>query len=372
MARQTRMKRDPESDPPDARGLYDYLMALKKSDEADPCEYLARKKIDAKAKRDQDAADAENFLVKTQFQKFLDRPHKKTGKAKRASSRKRYESIFAPLLAKWGERDVRTVTKAECEDALVEAGKRGDHAKASTFMLLNGFFTWLEKRDTIQKSPMKSFDRIAADSDNERALSNEELKIVWRACDQLDTFGRIVRLLMLTGQRRTEVASMKWTQIDFEKKTWEIPGDAAKNAMPHVVFLSDSAVKIIESAPRIQGCEYVFKDKGPTHFKGYSKGKDQLDKLAPTATPWRLHDIRRTFMTRAASDLKISDKIAHKIVNHGVMPGSQATLDKIYNKYEYSDERRAAMIAWADMLARIVSDEPAANVVPIRQPEAVA
>jgi integrase len=348
--RRARLARDPNSAAPDARSLYRAALA-QKSTGIDP---HAKKLEERRAAKDRAETDGEAYLVKTQFQKFLDRPNKRTGKAKRASSRKRYEGLFAPLAKKWGERDVRSITKADCEDALVEAGKRGHHAKASTFTLLNGFFTWLEKRDTIVKSPMRSFDRIAADSNNERALSDDELRLVWNACDHIGTFGHIVRLLILTAQRRTEVASMRWSQVNLAEKYWEIPGDVAKNEMPHIVFLSDPAVKILGSLPRIQASDYVFQGVGPTHFKGYSKGKDQLDKLAPTSSPWKLHDLRRTFMTRAASYLKISEKVAHKIVNHGAMRGPRAVLDRIYNKYEYADERRAAMNAWAAMVDRVV------------------
>lgn len=364
-ARKARLARDPASIPPDARGLARHFLGLKATG-VDIAELWDQQNRADTAVKD----EAQTVTVKAQFQNFLDRPNRRTGKSKRVSSRERYEGIMKPLMANWGDRDVRKITKAECEDALIEAGKRGEHAKASLFMLLNGFFVWLEKRDTIQKSPMKSFDRIAAESNNERALTDEELKLIWGACDQIGTYGRIIRLLMLTGQRLNAVAAMKWSQINLEKKIWEIPNELGMKAdRSHIVCLSDAALKVIESMPRIQGCDYVFKDKGPTHFKGYSNGKRRLDKLAKTATPWKpQQDVRRTFITRAASDLKIPQKIIHKIVNHGVERGSLAALDRVYNKYDYETERRAAMDAWADRLKFIVTGSPASNVVPLRAP----
>lgn len=366
--KRTRLARDPKSAGPDARSLYDAAMSLKATG-LDPSVHKVEQRREASAKREQDAADAHKFLVKAQFQKFLDRPHKKTGKAKRASSRKRYEGIFAPLLAMWGERDVRTITKAECEDAILEAGKRGVHAKASVFMLLNGFFVWLEKRETIPKSPMKTFDRVAAGSNRERTLTDEELKSVWHAGDQIEVFGGLVQMLILTGQRRTECASMKRSEINFAEKFWELPGDKTKNEMPHVVFLSDAAMKIIEAAPRFADCDLVFSTDGKTHFSGYSKGKAALDKLAPTSKSWTLHDLRRTLSTRFAK-AGVPQVVTEKILNHG--KGVLSGVAGIYNKFEYAEERRAAMTNWAVTLDRIVNPDAASNVVPIRAPEAVA
>jgi integrase len=365
--KKARVARDPASIPPDARGLARHWLGLKATG-VDIAEEWDRQH---KAAPVLASDEAEKFMVRNRWQQFMDKPTKK-GRAKRASSRKRFEGLFAPLLAKWGDRDVRAVSKVDCEDAITVASKRGDHAGASMWMLLNGFFGWLEKKGVIDKSPMKTIEKLVAASDCERVLIDEELKIVWRAGDQQSVFGGLVQMLLLTGQRRTEVASMKFSEINFDKKEWELPGDKTKNGLPHIVFLSDAAMRIIERAPRIVGCDFVFTTDGRTHLSGFSKGKTAFDKIAPTSTPWTLHDLRRTFMTRLVADLKIPEVVAHKILNHGDAFGSKSKLGKIYNKYQYADERRAAMNAWTVKLDRIINPDAASNVVPMRTPEAVA
>jgi integrase len=346
---------------PDAVRLYREAMT-KKATGADPAlDFADRKEADA-AKRQQPAEDVSKFTFKIQFESFLNRPHKKTGKPKRASSRKRYQGIIAPLAAKWNERDVRTIGKDECEDAINESAKRGPHAQAGLWMLLNGFFAWMEKRETIQKSPMKTFDRVSADSNRKRTLADDELKTVWLACDQLGAFGRFIRMSMLTGQRRTEVASMRRSAVNFIEKYWEIPGDKAKNEMPHVIFLSDASMAIIEASPQIADCDFVFTNGGKKHVKGFSKGKIALDKLA-LIPHWTLNDLRRTLSTRFAKEEIVSLVVAEKVLNHG--KGVLGGVAGDYNKWEYAPERRKAMDDWAATLARIVDGTPS-NVVPIR------
>ena len=344
---------------PDAVRLYREAMT-KKATGADPALELAERIKADVAKREQPTEDASKFTFKTQFEKFLNKP-KKGGGFKRASSRVRFLGIIKPVAAEWDARDVRKIAKADCEDVLNAATKRGQHAAASLFMLLNGFFTWLEKREIIVRSPMKSFDRIAAESNCDRVLTDDELKSVWLACDQLGAFGALVRTLMLTGQRRSEVASMQFSEVNGDE--WSLPGDKTKNGQPHVVYLADAAKAIINGAPRFAGCDFVFSTDGKTHVSGFSKGKIALDKLAPTSTPWTLHDLRRTFSTRAAMS-RVPQVVVEKILNHQ-KSDVLTPVGKIYNVHAYADERRAAMKEWAATLARIVDGTPS-NVVPIR------
>ena len=109
---------------------------------------------------------------------------------------------------------------------------------------------------------------------------------------------------------------MKFSEIDFEAREWNLGGKRTKNDNPHVVHLSDAALDIIKAAPRFENCDYVFTSDGKGYCTGFSKAKDKLDKLAPVAEPWTLHDFRRVVMTRMAK-AGISEIVAHKILNHG-------------------------------------------------------
>ena len=350
-----RLARDPNSTAPDARSLYRAAMATKATG-IDP----AAQKLE---QRKATTAEPEADLVKVLWQKFLDKPTKK-GKAKRPASRKRFERIFAPSLSKWGEKQINTIKRGDCEDAIAAAKLRGDHAAVSVHMVLSAFFTWCERRGDILKSPLKGLDRPAAESNSERDLTDDELKTIWAGCVAMgNPHGALNRMLLLTGQRRTEVAAMKFSEIDFEAREWNLGGKRTKNDNPHVVHLSDAALDIIKAAPRFENCDFVFTSDGKGYCTGFSKAKDKLDKLAPVAEPWTLHDFRRVVMTRMAK-ASISEIVAHKILNHGQKRGGNSTLDRIYNKHDYRTERAAALNWWALTLDRIVTGD-ASNVVPL-------
>jgi integrase len=363
--KKARLARDPASIPPDARGLARHWLGLKATGVDIAEEWDRQHKADPAAK-DQ----AEAHLVKVQWEKFLVAPRKKLKGPMRTSSRKRFESLFALTLATWDKRTVQSIGKSDCLDAIDEAGKRGDHAAASLSTVLGAFFTWLESRGTIDKSPMKTIAKITIENVGERTLTDDDIKSLWNATGKLGApFGPMFRLLLLTGQRRTEVAAMRFSQINFADKEWHIPSASAKNAAPHVVHLSDAAMTIIESISRIDGCDFVFTTDGKTYSKGFSKAKSALDKLMPGVAEWRLHDLRRTVGTRLAKG-GVPLQVAEKILNHG--KGTLSGLAGRYNLYEYADERRAAMNAWAMKLDRIINPDAASNVVELRSPEAVA
>jgi integrase len=357
--RAARLAANPKSEPVDAVTRY-RLAKVRLAEGVDPgTERIAqRRERAAKA-----ATDESEFAFRARWGRFLDRPHKRTGGTKRASSRRRYETAIGPVLEKWGSRDVRNITKADCDDVLSDAAARGRHAQATLFMVLNGFFSWLEKHDVVHRSPMKSFDRIAAKSNKTRVLTFDDLKAVWKASDQLGIFGAYVKVLALTAQRRMEIAALRFDEINFEKKLILLPGKRTKNGQDHIVHLSDAAMAILESMPRIGSCAYVFTSDGETHLKGFSKLKDRLDKLAPIAA-WTLHDLRRTFSTRAAEN-GIPALFVEKILNHQKL-SEQTEVARIYNLYAYDAERRQTMDKWAAMIARAVEGGPADNVVPLR------
>jgi integrase len=108
-------------------------------------------------------------------------------------------------------------------------------------------------------------------------LTDPELRTIWNGADKVPIYGAMIQLAMLTGQRRGELASLKFSDIDFATKEWHLKGAATKNEAPHVVHLSDAALRIIESAKRFEGCAYVFTTNGRSPISGFSKYKKTLD-----------------------------------------------------------------------------------------------
>jgi integrase len=189
---------------------------------------------------------------------------------------------------------------------------------------------------------------------------------VWRAAEKISgPFGALVELLALTGQRRDEVAGMRWHELDLEGRLWTLPRGRVKNDQGHEVPLSAAAVAILKSLPRIADSPFVFTTNGTAPSSGYSKGKRRLDELLPREmAPWRLHDLRRTVASGMAR-LGINLPVIEKVLNHG--SGSFAGIVSVYQKHSFADEKRAALDAWGQHVERLVSGKPGKGRPPTLQ-----
>src|SRR5262249_47206081 len=167
--------------------------------------------------------------------------------------------------------------------------------------------------------------------------------------------------LLLTGERLNEVAGMRDSELDGEM--WGLPGDRTKNKLPHQVPLPPLAMEIIESVPRIENCPYVFTTKGRTPISGWSKIKLALDReMGKLKEPWRLHDLRRTFVTHLC-ELGVSPHVVEQLVNH--QGGHRGGVAGVYNKGVLMPERTKALLRWAQHIEGLVSGEPT-KVVKLR------
>ena len=185
----------------------------------------------------------------------------------------------------------------------------------------------------------------------------------WRACEAVEwPFGPLVKLLLLTAQRREEVAGIERAELDLEKGIWAMPREKAKNNRAHTVQLSTAALNVLNSIPKIGG-RFVFTVTGTAPVSGFSRAKRRLD-AAMLATKrdefgadcepiphWTLHDLRRTATTGMAQ-LNIPPHVVDKVLNH--ISGTIRGVAAVYNRFEYLDERRqrAGDSALVDALAR--------------------
>jgi integrase len=186
----------------------------------------------------------------------------------------------------------------------------------------------------------------------DRVLTDEELRQVWQVAGTMGgPFGAMVRLLILTGQRRGEIARLMWSEIDLEKQLICLPRERVKNNRAHDVPLDAQAASLIQAMPRIND-RFVFALNSEGPINGFSKNKAQLDALLPAEMPpWTLHDIRRTVASGMAR-LGVSLVVIEKILNH--VSGSLAGVVGIYQRHEFADEKRAALQQWADHVDRLV------------------
>ena len=216
--------------------------------------------------------------------------------------------------------------------------------------------SWCVERGMIDANPIAGMKPLAKERARERVLSDDELRAIWAACDAEGyPFGDCTKMLILSGQRRAEVAEMRWSELDLEKRTWILPSQRAKNGRQHTVPITDAMLEALRSVPRFLGSDYVFTTTGRSPISGFGRMKARLDQALPDGTePWIIHDLRRTMSTNLAM-LKVPQPVTEALLNHktGVVSGVAA----IYNVYSYADEKREALESWNRHVGELV--EPA-------------
>jgi integrase len=221
-------------------------------------------------------------------------------------------------------------------------------------------FAWAMKRGTLTENPFSALP-MAPVVKRERVLTDDELAAIWRATDRIGPFNSITRLLILTGQRREEVAGMKWTELSDDFSAWIIPSSRTKNGKAHIVPLTEAAREILRNAPRI--VEHVFPGRcGP--FRGLAVGKKPLDKCSGV-TDWRLHDLRRTVAT-GLQRLGVRLEVTEAVLNH--ISGSRSGIVGVYQRHDFANEKRQALEAWTAHVIAIVEGHGAStdNVITLR------
>ena len=248
------------------------------------------------------------------------------------------------------------------------AGRTNGHTEADHLVgVVRNVFTWAKKQhDPALRSlvnPALAIHSRAQLKSRDRVLTHQEIKRLWAACDTVGwPGGSILKLLLLTAQRVNEVAQMRWSELDLANRVWNLPAERAKNSRAHIVHLSDHAMEIIEGLPQINGSPLVFTMNGRQPFTNLDNLKRQhIESLMGDTPHWQIRDLRRTATTLMA-EIGIAPHVADKILNHtsGQINGTAA----IYNRFQYLDERKAALEALGRKIATLIGR----NVVPLRQP----
>jgi integrase len=306
---------------------------------------------------------------------YLERRHYKTGKDPLRKSS--YEATSLYLRKYW--RPLHGLQASKVDRGTIASRLSAIETKVSSVtaararVALSTLFVWAIGQGIVDSNPVIGTNKPPEPKARDRVLNDSEIAEIWAACRN-DDFGRIVRLLMLTGQRRDEIGDLAWDEIDFDKAVINLPPERTKNVRAHVVPLAPAAVAILKSAPlRTQGegaaPHFVF-GEGKGGYSGWSKAKAALDLRingaralsrakrgsAPRPIPdWRLHDLRRTCATRLA-DMGIQPHIIETLLNH--VSGHKAGTAGIYNRSLYESEVRAAVLLWAEHLLAICDSVP--------------
>jgi len=211
----------------------------------------------------------------------------------------------------------------------------------------------------VQHNPVIASLNPDTHAARERVLNDDELRRIWTACDGLIDYNNIVRLLILTGQRRTEIGGMRWSELNTNDRTWTIPSERSKNGNAHTLTLPQACWSIIDGIKRRDGIDVLFgfSDRG---YSNWYLTKQALDRRC-SIPPWTHHDIRRSVATGMA-DLGIQPHVIEAVLNH--TSGHKAGVAGIYNRSSYAREVRNALALWADHIASIVSGTER-KVIPI-------
>lgn len=270
-------------------------------------------------------------------------------------TRRYLEKHWSPL----SEIALNQITRATVSGRLAAiATENGPFAANRARAALSAFYGWAMGEGVAAANPVVGTHKATEEVRRDRVLTDAELVEIWTHAGQ-GGFGPIVRLLILTGQRREEVGGMLWREL--QERTWHIGGERTKNGQQHEVPLSPAALAILAAVPQRDDREQVF-GTGAGPFQGWSNAKENLDariaasrkarggKQSP-AVPWRLHDIRRTVATRMA-DLGVLPHVIEAVLNH--VSGHKAGVAGIYNRSSYAAEKRAALDLWGKRVDTLV------------------
>jgi integrase len=253
------------------------------------------------------------------------------------------------LILRWGARSVHDIKRRDISDLVFEAAvERGDHSAHKLLKTVKRFFSWCVGRAVLETSPGIGVKSPLKAASRDRVLTDEELARILRGARQIGgPYGAIIEFLILTGQRREEVARMTWDEVHLERRIWQLPATRTKNGKDHVVHLSPEALSILG---RLKQHEAFVFCVGKRPFQDFSRHKRKLD-LICGVTNWRLHDLRRTCVSGMAA-LGIAPHVADKILNH--QSGTISGVAAVYQRHEFFAERKAALMLWGSHVGSIL------------------
>ena len=284
------------------------------------------------------------------------------------------------ILPHWGSHPIATITRADVKELLRHKARTSPVAANRVLALVRAIFNWALDEDIIDASPAVRI-KPEPEKERERVLTDTDLRDVWRAASRLGyPFGQLTKMLILTGQRRGEVAGLRWDEIDGDD--WRLPAARTKTGSGHVVHLAEKARAVLEECPRVDDMSHVLTSgaRGDLPVSGWSKFKRHIDaailevrredaikagddqlKVEPIED-WTLHDIRRTVATGMRS-LGIDRLVVSKVLNH-----AEGGITAVYDRYAADPEKRRALEVWAAKVESIVRQTPLPdNVLDMRR-----
>ncbi len=283
------------------------------------------------------------------------------------------------ILPAWKKRAFADIRKSDVAKLLDDVEDNNGPVQADRVLAtVRGIMRWQAARDDdyvcVVTGKLRRTD--PKERRRKRVLDDDEIRVVWQAAGGQGTYGALVRLGLLTGQRLEKIAGMKWSDVDAAGR-WTIATEDREKGNGEVLPLPGLAFDIIRAQPQLEGNPYVFAGRGEGHFKGYSKGKAAADLAVATARAkaagakkvsvekhglpaWVFHDLRRTARSLLARQ-GVSTEIARRVLGH-----AEDSIQATYNRHSYVKERGEALKKLATLL-RLIVNPPPANVVKMKR-----
>jgi integrase len=241
------------------------------------------------------------------------------------------------------------VTRKDIAARLLAVAKAtGEPTAIALRAKLSGLFGWAMEMGLCEVNPVIGSYRPPQQKTRERVLKDAELRSIWRALGD-DDYGRVIKLLILTGCRREEIAGMAW--CEFDQGTWTLPAARSKNGRPHALPVTDLMQEIVDAVPHRAGNDLLFGYRGKRGFGDWSKCKRALDDKLDLPK-WVIHDLRRSVATGMGNNLGIQPHVVEEILNH--QSGHKRGVAGIYNRSPYEREVRAGMALWCDHIRALI------------------
>ena len=288
---------------------------------------------------------------------FVERYAKKANKGWKETER-----IFRKYVnPRWGRRRLGSISRADVVSLLDDVqDAHGLYMANRVLAQVRKLFNWaLVERALIEATPIVPGMARIGEKKRDRVLDDSEITELLSVWDSLGyPFGPLFKLLLVTGQRRSEVAGMRWAHIDFEAGQWTIPGAIMKSGRPQLVPLSPLALEILGSIPADKGYVFTTHLKGERPVSGFSRAKRRCDESlaadddAPRIERWRIHDLRRSAATNMRR-LGISRETTSVVLGHA----PQGVTAEHYDLYDMLPEKTDALERWGRELERLMGRE---------------
>jgi integrase len=259
----------------------------------------------------------------------------------------------------WQDREFMSLRRSDIAALLDRIqDEHGPRQADYVLAIIRGIANWFSSRHDEYRSPFTRGMRRTDPKTRKRTriLSDDEIRGLWRVTENGGRFGAIIRLALLTAQRREKIAGMRWADVSLDG-TWTVPTDDREKGTGGALVLPKAAVDIIQQQSRLGENPHVFAGKGRGPFSGFSKSQRELDAKLEEMPPWSLHDLRRSarsLMSRAG----VRPDIAERVLGHAI-----SGVEGVYDRHSYRDEKADALLRLAALIRDIIVVPEQAKVV---------